>query len=369
MKGLINKTDSRHAEIYLYGIIGNGLEIDTNKLTADIENLRRRGCSNFAFYVNSDGGEVVQGSSLFNYLDRTDIQVTWIVDGIAASMMAMLLTNPKHTVKAARHAKFMYHRVQGYVYGNSAEVRAHADMIDTFEASLIEMMAARMDVDSEAVKAEFFTDGTDHWLSAEQAKERGLCDEIITGKSLKAADLSALTNTRDIYNFYNNQIINLQKRTKMKETNLFALALGLPETDDDSKVLTQVQNLVSQNRTLTSTLQAEKDRATALENKLKTFEQARVTNLIDAAIREKKIGADEKDTYAALAEKDLASVEKILNKLPGVEKVAPHLNTAGLAAKYNGKSWDELDKSGMLTSLRAEAPELYNQKFSEKFGK
>jgi hypothetical protein len=291
------------------------------------------------------------------------------VDGIAASMMAMLLTNPKHTVKAARHAKFMYHRVQGYVYGNSAEVRAHADMIDTFEASLIEMMASRMKVASGAVKEEFFTDGTDHWLSSEQAKERGLCDEIIQGKSLKSVDLSSLTNTRDIYNFYNNQIINLQKQTKMKETNLFALALGLPETDDESKVLTQVQNLVSQNRTLNDSLKTEKDRVTQLENKLKTFEQAKVTNMIDNAIKAKKIGMDEKETYTALAEKDFEGVEKILNKLTGVNPVTPYLNTAGLSAKYAGKSWDQLDKSGMLASLRSEAPEVYKQMYSEKFGK
>ena len=73
---LINKVDSTTAEIYMYGVIGSGLDIDANVVVAEIENLRKKGCRNFRFYVNSEGGEVIQGSALFNYLDRTDIEVT-----------------------------------------------------------------------------------------------------------------------------------------------------------------------------------------------------------------------------------------------------------------------------------------------------
>ncbi|MDR0872178.1 MAG: ATP-dependent Clp protease proteolytic subunit [Prevotellaceae bacterium] len=328
MKNLVNKIDKSTAEIYLYGIIGSGLDIDTNKLAAEIENLRKAGTSRFVFYVNSDGGEVVQGNSLFNYLDRTDIDVVWVVDGIAASMMALLITNPKHTVRAAKHAKFMYHRVQGYVYGNSAEVRAHADMIDTFEQSLIEMMSARMSAETAAVKAEFFTDGTDHWLSAEQAKARGLVDEIMSGgKRMKEPDLSVLTNSRDVFNFYNNQIINYQNQRKMAtEKNIFALALGLSQDEDESKVLNQIQGLVNEKKTFSASLQAKDTEIANLTNKLKTYEQAKVTGLINQAIAEKKIGEDERETYTALAEKDFDSTEKVINKLPGVKPIAGNLD-------------------------------------------
>ncbi len=346
MRNLVNKTDKATAEIYLYGIIGSELDIDTNKLTAEIETLRKAGTSRFVFYVNSDGGEVVQGNSLFNYLDRTDIDVTWVVDGIAASMMAMLITNPKHTVRAARHAKFMYHRVQGYVYGNSAEVRAHADMIDTFEQSLIEMMAARMGVEPESVKTEFFTDGTDHWLSAQEAKKRGLVDEITSsGKRMKEADLSQLTNSRDVFNFYNNQIINIQKSKKMAEKNLYALALGLPQDEEESRVVNQIQNLVNEKKTLAASLEAEKAKVTELNNRLMAFEKAKVTNLINQAVADKKIGEDERQTYTALAEKDFDGVEKIINKLPGVTPVAGKLGKPGESDAWN-KRREEISKSG-----------------------
>jgi ATP-dependent Clp endopeptidase proteolytic subunit ClpP len=347
MNDLVNKIDRTTAEIYLYGIIGAGLDIDTNKLTAEIEALRKGGITKYVFYINSDGGEVIQGNSLFNYLDRTDIEVAFIIDGVAASMMALLITNPKHTVKAARHAKFMYHRVQGYAYGNSAEVRAHADMIDTFESSLIDMMAARMGTDREVVKSEFFTDGTDHWLSAEQAKERGLVDEIIVGgRKMKEPDLAVLTNKRDVCNFYKNQIINIQKSKKMSEKNLYALALGLPQDEDESKVINQLQNLVNEKRTLTASLQAKDTEIEGLKNKLQAFEKAKVTGLINQAVADKKIGEDERDTYTALAEKDFDGVEKIINKLQGVEPVAGKLGGKAESGKAWNKRMDEIREGG-----------------------
>ena len=348
MDKLVNRLDRETAEIYLYGIIGAHLDIDTNKLTAEIEGLRRGGMRKFVFYVNSDGGEVVQGSSLFNYLDRTDIDVTFIIDGIAASMMAMLITNPKHKVMAAKHAKFMYHRVQGYVYGNSAEVRAHADMIDTFEGSLIDMMAARMGVEKEAVKSEFFTDGTDHWLSAEQAKERGLVDSIIVnGRKMVEADLSVLTNRHDVWNFYNKQIINLKNQSKMAvEKNLYALALGLSQDEDDNKVIGTIQNLVGEKRTLTESLATKDTEIATLKNKLQAFEQAKVMGLINQAIAEKKIGEDERATYTALAEKDYESTEKVINRLPGVEAVAGKLGGQPATGDVWNKRMEEIEGGG-----------------------
>lgn len=54
--------DAEECEIYLYGIIGRGLEIDTNVLIARLEESRKSGVRKFTFYVNSDGGEVAQGA-------------------------------------------------------------------------------------------------------------------------------------------------------------------------------------------------------------------------------------------------------------------------------------------------------------------
>ena len=304
-------------EMYLYGIIGRDMDIDTNKLIATIEAKRKEGVSSFTFYVNSDGGEVAQGSALFNYLDRTDVDITWVVDGIAASMMAVLITNPKHRVKAARHAKFMYHRVSGYVYGNSDETRAAADMMDSFEKTLIEMTAARIGKTAEETRSLYF-DGVDHWLSAKEAVQAGLCDEIVN-TSMKLKELENVTDARSAFNYYNNQIINL-KQQKMDE-KAFATALNISETSTEAEMLDSLRGVVNERETLRQQLQAEKDKVSGLENRIREFETAKVKNLIDAAVADKRIGEDDRDAYTKLAEQDFENTEKILNKMQPVERI------------------------------------------------
>ena len=304
-------------EMYLYGIIGRDMDIDTNKLIATIEAKRKEGVSSFTFYVNSDGGEVAQGSALFNYLDRTDVDITWVVDGIAASMMAVLITNPKHRVKAARHAKFMYHRVSGYVYGNSDETRAAADMMDSFEKTLIEMTAARIGKTAEETRSLYF-DGVDHWLSAKEAVQAGLCDEIVN-TSMKLKELENVTDARSAFNYYNNQIINL-KQQKMDE-KAFATALNISETSTEAEMLDSLRGVVNERETLRQQLQAEKDKVSGLENRIREFETAKVKNLIDSAVADKRIGEDDRDAYTKLAEQDFENTEKILNKMQPVERI------------------------------------------------
>jgi HK97 family phage prohead protease len=108
-------------------------------------------------------------------------------------------------------------------------------------------------------------------------------------------------------------------------------------------------------------------RIAALEAKVQAFEKAKITELVAAAIAAKKIGADEKDVYTALAEKDFESVEKILAKMQGVNPISGQLSHNTTPEKFAGKSWDELDKAGLLAKLKAEAPELYSRLYDEKF--
>lgn len=108
-------------------------------------------------------------------------------------------------------------------------------------------------------------------------------------------------------------------------------------------------------------------RIAELEAKVAEYEKARVTELVDKAIADKKIGADEKDTYVSLATKDFEGVSKILSKMKGVAPVSTELNVQGSASKYEGKTWDELDHAGLLASLKAEAPEKYEEMYKQKF--
>lgn len=368
---LINKVDSTTAEIYMYGVIGSGLDIDANVVVAEIENLRKKGCRNFRFYVNSEGGEVIQGSALFNYLDRTDIDVEWVVDGVAASMMAMLISNPKHRVKAAKYASFMYHRVQGSCYGNSDEVRNLAAMIDTFEKSLVDMMASRMKVDAESVKKEFFTDGLDHWMNAEEAMRRGLVDEIITGKNITPSP-KELVSSKDVFNFYNKQLINYKQNQKSMITNKAEIGklLNIAEAEvSDDTVMTAVKNVLKSNSELQNQLKAVKDENANLKNQIGELNNAKVKSLIDKAIADKKFGEDERDSYTRLANTDFELAEKMIGKMKGVERIVDRLDSEHESEEEKDWTFDDYHKKGKLENLKKTNKEKYNKLYKQRFGR
>lgn len=367
---LINKVDSTTAEIYMYGVIGSGLDIDANVVVAEIENLRKKGCRNFRFYVNSEGGEVIQGSALFNYLDRTDIEVEWVVDGVAASMMAMLISNPKHKVKAAKYASFMYHRVQGSCYGNSDEVRNLAAMIDTFEKSLVDMMASRMKVDAASVKKEFFTDGLDHWMNAEEAMRRGLVDEIISGKNITSP--KELLSSKDVFNFYNKQLINYKQNQKSMITNKAEIGklLNIAEAEvNDDSVMTAVKNVLKSNSELQNQLKTVKAENASLKNQIGELNNAKVKSLIDKAIAEKKFGEDERDSYTRLANTDFELAEKMIGKMKGVERIVDYLDTEHESEEEKDWTFDDYHKKGKLENLKKTNKEKYNKLYKTRFGR
>jgi hypothetical protein len=125
-----------------------------------------------------------------------------------------------------------------------------------------------------------------------------------------------------VVNFYNNKINNYQQQQNMAvEKNLYLLALGLPPDEEESKAEDEIQTLVNEKKMLVAFLQAQDAEITALKAKLQTFETAKVTNLINQAVADKKIGEDERETYTALAEKDFCSVEKIINKMFNIEPI------------------------------------------------
>lgn len=365
---IVNKTDGKTAEVYMYGVIGAGLDIDTNMVVAAIENLRKQGCRNFKFYVNSEGGEVVQGCALFNYLDRTDIDVEWVIDGLAASMMAMLITNPRHKVSAARYAKLMYHRVQGSVYGNSAEVRSMAEMIDKFETSLIEMMARRMNEPVEEVRKEFFTDGLDHWMTAEEARKRGLVDNIIEGRNI-AEPAADIKSAKTVFDFFNKQLLNIIKPNNMDRAKIASL-LNKQEKDieTDEALESAVKAVVDENATLRNNLKAEKTKSAGLEQQVKTMNEAKVKQLVDSAIAAKKIGEDERETYTKLATNDFEMAEKILGKMKGVEPITGQLKTAAVSEAEKGWTFDDYHRKGKLENLMKENPQRYAELFEAKYG-
>lgn len=362
---LINQVSNQQAEIFLYGLIGRWLDIDVNYLIKELDQLRKSGVTELVFYVNSDGGEVVQGQTLWAYLDRTDFKVTFIIDGVAASIMAMILTNPKFIVIANPYSKFMYHRVQGRVDGNSDDVRSYADMMDKFEADLVDMFAKRTGLDPKKVKKLYFGN-QNKWLSAKEAEDLGLVNEVREGRE-DITEPQNLDSSRDVCQYFNNQLTNCI--TKAQNMKKIALLLNLSEEATEQVIETAVQSLINSNSTLKSDVASRDTQIQELQNIIAEHNSAKVKNLIDGAITAKKFGEDMRATYTEMATENYDRTEKIISTMAGVNPVINQLGEDNVPEEEKNWKYDDYFKANKLQNLKNTNPDRFAALYKEKFNR
>lgn len=175
-------------ELLIYGIIGDwweGLDAETAVLQA--EQAGSDGV--LVVRIHSTGGNVVEGLAIFNALKRSEKEVHVYIDGIAASM-ASGVACAADKVFMPSNTLMMVHKPSSVFAGNADELRDAADQVEILEASYLDCYAQKGNLSVDELKS-LISDGKDHWFTAEQCLEMGLCDEILAEPIAVAAEYSA----------------------------------------------------------------------------------------------------------------------------------------------------------------------------------
>ena len=131
-----------------------------------------------SLYVNSPGGYVDQTLAIYDTMQYLTCEVATYCIGTAASGAAILLAaGTKGKRYALAHSKIMLHQPYGGITGQAEDIRIQAEEVLRDKKSLVDILAHHTGKDAAAIEA-----GTerDCYLSAEEAKEYGLVDEILT---------------------------------------------------------------------------------------------------------------------------------------------------------------------------------------------
>ena len=132
------------------------------------------------FYINSPGGSVSAGLSIYDTMNYIKCDVVTICMGMAASMGAFLLSGgTKGKRYALPSAEIMIHQPLGGAQGQATDIKIAADHILRTKAKLNRLIAEHCGQPIEVIEAA--TD-RDNWLTAEQAVEFGLIDKVLTKK-------------------------------------------------------------------------------------------------------------------------------------------------------------------------------------------
>lgn len=127
-------------------------------------------------YINSPGGVITAGMAIYDTMQYIKPNVSTICIGQAASMGSFLLSaGEKGKRYALPYARIMIHQPLGGVQGQAADIDIHAREILRMRDELNELLAKHTGQPKE--KIEHDTD-RDNFMSAQEAKEYGLIDEI-----------------------------------------------------------------------------------------------------------------------------------------------------------------------------------------------
>ena len=170
--------------IFLQGEIhdGNANELVMKMLYLQSENRRK----DINFYINSPGGSVSSTLAIYDTMQILSCPVTTFCVGLAASGGAVLLAGGSAGKRyILPNAKVMIHQPYGQVGGQVSDIEIQADEILKTREVLNQVLSEHTGQKIEKIAED--TD-RDYYMTAEDAKEYGIVDEIITKSPVDAED-------------------------------------------------------------------------------------------------------------------------------------------------------------------------------------
>lgn len=167
--------------IQIYGDIGQSFWGDgiTAKQVADALASNPKSVT---IRINSPGGDAFEGVAIYNILKSSGKPVNVIVDGLAASA-ASIIAMAGDTVIMGKGTTMMIHPAMTLAYGNSADMRSIAEVLEKVTGSMADIYAERTGTDREVLLERMYSE---LWMNAGEAVELGFADSV--GESASKVD-------------------------------------------------------------------------------------------------------------------------------------------------------------------------------------
>lgn len=198
--------DKELAEIMLYGEIvqdygkyykevfpNDKCAIDFDK---EIKEIKDSGAKRVLLRINSPGGIVFEAVAMRSILVNAGFEeITVRVEGLCASAATILATIPSAHVQIAEGSEFMIHNPWTIAWGFASDLEHEAEHLRSMENTIRSFYAAKSGQEDEQLKA-WMNDET--WMSAEEAVERGFCDELLKAEAENAEPAAACVGIHDM---------------------------------------------------------------------------------------------------------------------------------------------------------------------------
>ena len=129
-------------------------------------------------YINSPGGSVTAGMAIYDTMQFVKPEIATVCLGLGASMGQFLLTAGAAGKRyALPHSRILMHQPSAGVQGQAADIAIQAENLIKIKREMAELIAEHSGQDVEKIVAD---SDRDRWFSAEEAREYGLLDHVIS---------------------------------------------------------------------------------------------------------------------------------------------------------------------------------------------
>lgn len=352
LKNVVSQDEAnKSVTLLLYGRIGE--TIDGDHFAQEITYLSEQ-YDEIVIRINSEGGSVLQGLSIFNAMLNSKAFIIACIDGVAASM-AGVIAMAADLIRMNDFARIMVHNplIPGLKNLSKKEIKT----LDNIRDMLTDLLSRR-GIDK-AVMSDFMSKET--WFKAGDALAIGLIDEIIpTNKAdlvnNSLADIAAISGEH-----FMNFIDNIPKKQDMK---LIAALFGLTAQADEAEVISNIKALQTEN----ATLQGKLTELKALADELKTRNDAQQTKaveaLVDGAIKNGFFAIEQRADLIAMGQASFETFSKTIDglKKPAAQSLANILSQANggeQGAEKHDFEWYRKNDPQALTEMKTLEPERF----------
>jgi ATP-dependent Clp protease, protease subunit len=175
-------SDSVYDRLLWERIIVLGQQVDdsiANQLCAQLLLLSAENPEkDIVLYINSPGGSVTAGMAIYDTMQYIDCDVVTVAMGLAASMGQFLLSAGQPGKRyALPHSRIMMHQPSAGVGGTESDIAIQAQLFRRHKQEMAELIAEHTGQPVERIVSD---SDRDRWFTAEEAKEYGFVDHVIT---------------------------------------------------------------------------------------------------------------------------------------------------------------------------------------------
>lgn len=361
-------------QLKAYGSIWQG---DGTEFVRELNRLESL-YSDIDIHLHTYGGSVFDGNLMINAIEKSPANITIVIDGVAASMGALLLVSAKK-VKMVENGYIMVHNPSSGAWGNAVVLESEAKLLRMMEKDFENRLVKRTGKKLSEIK-EWLSKDT--WFSAEEALKNNLITEVIASAvepvemESEVAELGEL----EMYNRYACALLtepslgkNYLSNKDMKQMLITALALvGVTAQSSDTAVLEAVQDKL---KGLQDSLDVEKQARLEAEKELGEYINKQVSAMIEQASKKAPVAfsEDDKKMYKNIGlNSGVEALAHVLSKAS--QSTAPNLT--GQIGRTGAKGreswtfdqWQKEDPKG-LEKMSAENPDAFKELFNQKYQK